>query len=47
MLLSLVKCLWYLNPYLLYVLLMVLFIIAGNRIRTMILRYSVISTFVS
>jgi len=35
--LSLIKWRWYLNPYLLYVFLVVLFIIVGKRIRMMIL----------
>jgi len=39
MLLTLIRWLWYLNPYLLYVFTAVLFIIAGKRIRMMILLY--------
>jgi len=45
MLLSLVTWLWYVNPCLLYVFATVLFVIAGKRIRIVILLYSVISTY--
>jgi len=44
MLLFLVKWLWCVNPYLLYVFSVMLFIIAGNGIRIIILMYCIIST---
>jgi len=45
MLLTLIRWLWYLNPYLLYVFTSVLFIILGKRIRMTILLYRTISTY--
>jgi len=45
MLLSLVTCLSYINPYLQYVFPVVPFMIAGKRIRMVILLYSVISIY--
>ena len=45
MFLTLIRWLWYLNPYLLYVFVAVLFIIAGKRIRIMILLYCTISIY--
>jgi len=45
MFLALIKCLWYLNLYLLYVFTAMLFIITGKRIRMMILLYCMISTY--
>ena len=45
MFLSLIRWLWFLNPYLLYVFPVVLFIIAGKRIRLMILLYCTMSTY--
>jgi len=45
MFMALIKCLWYLNPYLLYVFTAMLFIIMGKRIRMMILLYCMISTY--
>jgi len=45
MFLTLTKCLWYLNPYLPYVFVAVLFITAGKNIRMMILLYCTISTY--
>jgi len=45
MFLALIKCLWYLNPYLLYVFTAMLFIITGKRIRMMIFLYCMISTY--
>jgi len=45
MLLSLVTRLWYVNPCFLYVFTAVLFIIAGKRMRTVILLNSVISIY--
>jgi len=45
MFLTLIRWLWYLNPYLLYVFVAVLFIIAGKRIRIMILLFCTISTY--
>jgi len=44
MLLSLVKWLWYVNPYLLYVFTAVLFITSGKRIRITNLLYCAILT---
>jgi len=44
MLLTLIRWLWYLNPYLLYVYSVVLFIIAGKKIRMIILLCCTIST---
>jgi len=45
MLLTLIRWLWYLNPYLQYVFIAVLFIIAGKKIRMMILLYYIISIY--
>ena len=45
MLLTLIRWLWYLNPYLLYVFVAVLFITSGKKIRMTILLYCVISTY--
>jgi len=45
MLLTLIRWLWYLNPYLQYVFTAVLLIIAGKRIRMMILLYCTILTY--
>jgi len=45
MFLSLIRWLWFLNPYLHYVFSVVLFIIAGKRIRMMILLYCMMSTY--
>jgi len=45
MLLTLIRWLWYLNPYLQYVFHAVLFIIAGRKIRMIILLYCTISTY--
>jgi len=45
MLLTLIKWLWYFNPYLQYVFTAVLFIIAGKRIRITILLYCTMSTY--
>jgi len=45
MFLSLVRWLWFLNPYLLYLFPVVLFIIAGKRIRIVILLYCTMSTY--
>jgi len=45
MFLSLIKWLWYLNLYLLYVFPVVMFITSGKRIRVTILLYCTISTF--
>ena len=45
MLLTLIRWLWYLNPYLLYVFTAMLFIITGKRIKMMILLYCTISTY--
>jgi len=45
MFLSLIKWLWYLNPYLLYVFPVVMFITSGKRIRMTILLYCKISTY--
>jgi len=45
MLLTLIRWLWYLNPYLLYLFTNMLFITSGKRIRTMILLYCTISTY--
>jgi len=44
MILTLIRWLWHLNPYMLYVFVAVLFIIAGKRIRIMILLYCTISS---
>ena len=44
MLLTLIKRLWYVNPYLHYVFIAVLFITSGKRIRMTILMYCMIST---
>jgi len=45
MILSLIKWLWYLNPYVLYVFPVVLFITSGKRIRIKILLYCTIPTY--
>jgi len=45
MLLTLIKWLWYLNQYLFYVFVAVLFITSGKKIRMTILLYSMISTY--
>ena len=45
MLLTLIRWLWLLNPYLQYVFTAMLFIISGKRIRMMILLYCTISTY--
>jgi len=45
MFLTLIKWLWYLNPYLLYVFIAMMFIITWKRIRTMILLYFMILTY--
>ena len=45
MFLSFIRWLWFLNPYLLYLFPVVLFIITGKRIRIMILLYCTISTY--
>jgi len=45
MLLTLIRWLWYLNPYLQYVFSAVLFIITGKKIRIIILLYCTISTY--
>jgi len=45
MFLTLTKWLWYLNPYLLYMFPVVMFIISGKRIRMTILLYCIISTY--
>jgi len=45
MFLSLIRWLWFLNPYLLYLFPVVLFIITGKRIRIMILLYGTIWTY--
>ena len=45
MFLSFIRWLWFLNPYLLYLFPVVLFIITGKRIRMMILLYCTISTY--
>jgi len=45
MFLSLIRWLWFLNPYLQYVFTAVLFITSGKRIRMMILLYCMISTY--
>jgi len=45
MFLALIKCLWYLNPYLLYVFVAMLFITSGKKIRMTILLYCMISTY--
>jgi len=45
MFLSLIRWLWFLNPYLLYLFPVVLFIVTGKRIRIMILLFCTISTY--
>jgi len=45
MLLTLIRWLWFLNPYFQYVFTAILFIITGKRIRMMILLYCTISTY--
>jgi len=45
MFLSFIRWLWFLNPYLLYLFPVVLFIIAGKRISIMILLYCTMSTY--
>jgi len=45
MLLTLIRWLWYLKPYLLYVFVAVLFITSGKKIRMTILLYCTISTY--
>jgi len=45
MFLSFIRWLWFLNPYLLYLLPVVLFIVTGKRIRIMILLYCTISIY--
>ena len=45
MFLTLIKCLCYVNPYLLYVFAAVLFVTLGRKIRMMILLYCMISTY--
>jgi len=45
MFLSVIRCLWFLNPHLHYVFPVVLFIITGKRIRMMILLYCMMSTY--
>ena len=45
MLLNLIRWLWFLNPYLLYLFPVVMFITSGKRIRIMILLYCMISTY--
>jgi len=45
MFLTLIRWLWYLNPYLLYVFIAVLFIITGKRTRMMIFLYCTILTY--
>jgi len=41
---TLIRWLWFLNPYFLYVFPVVLFIIVGKKIRIMILLYCTMST---
>jgi len=45
MLLTLIRWLWFLNPFLQYIFNAVLFIIAGKKIRMIILLYCTISTY--
>jgi len=45
MLLTFIRWLWYLNPYLQYIFTAMLFIIAGKKIRMIILLYCTISTY--
>jgi len=45
MFLSVIRWLWFLNPYLHCVFPVVLFIIAGKKIKMMILLYCMISTY--
>jgi len=45
MFLTLIRWLWFLNPYFLYVFPAVMFIIAGKRISVMILLYCTMSTY--
>jgi len=45
MFLTLIKWLWYVNPYLHYAFIAVLFITSGKRIRMMIFMYCMISTY--
>jgi len=45
MFLSVIRWLWYLNPYLLYLFVAMLFITSGKRTRMMILLYCMISTY--
>jgi len=45
MFLSFIRWLWFLNPYLLYLFPVVLFIVTGKRIRIKILLYCTISTY--
>jgi len=45
MILALIKCLWYINPYFLYVFLAVLFNTSGKKIRMTILLYCMIATY--
>jgi len=45
MFLCFIRWLWFLNPYLLYLFPVVLFIITGKRIRIMILLYCTLSTY--
>jgi len=45
MFMTLIRWLWFLNPYILYVFPVVLFIILGKRMRMMILLYCTISTY--
>ena len=47
MFLSLIRWLWFLNPYLLYLFPVVLFITLGKRIRIRILLYCMVSTYVT
>jgi len=45
MFLNLIKWLWYLHPYLLYLFIAMLFITSGKRTRMMIFLYCMISTY--
>jgi len=45
MFLTLIKWLWYVNPYLVYAFPVVMFLTSGKRIRMMILLYCMISTY--
>ena len=45
MFLTLIQCLCYVNPYLLYVFAAVLFVTSGKKIRMTILLYCMISTY--